>query len=393
MQGNSQVSYIWQDAGCASSYNTGVSLHSHTSLSLETLSFIHGICTEVPMIKQLVDFYDKRCQERSGFALNFEAAHWRPPLVPKMAFDCEAGQIQALGLQALVSITDHDDIQAPLLLRTIPSARHIPVSLEWSVPYGRTSFHMGIHNLPSALALQWMERFKHFTAAPDETALPGIFAELNALPQVLIILNHPEWDLFKIGEKGHTEELQRFLLNFNDSIHALELNGLRHSRENRKVMKLARTWNQVVISGGDRHGIEPNANINLTNALTFSDFVQEVRVERKSHVLFMQQYARPWGLRLLDSTLDAICDHPHFSPGWQRWDERAFHPDKEGRLRTLADFWAERPCRKAPIALRVVIQAARIFRTPTAGVVMGLLVRAPRKADVVMEQDAVGETA
>ena len=53
-------------------------------------------------------------------------------------------------MPGLVSITDHDDIQAPMLLRSVPSSRHIPVSVEWTVPFGTTAFHLGIHNLPSA---------------------------------------------------------------------------------------------------------------------------------------------------------------------------------------------------------------------------------------------------
>ena len=61
-------------------------------------------------------------------------------------------------LPGLVSITDHDDIQAPMLLRTVPSSRHIPVSVEWTVPFGTTAFHLGIHNLPSATGAAWMER-------------------------------------------------------------------------------------------------------------------------------------------------------------------------------------------------------------------------------------------
>jgi len=36
-----------------------------------------------------------------------------------------------------------------------------------------------------------------------------------------------------------------------------------------------RTVNMLLISGGDRHGVEPNANINLTNAVNFTEFVHE----------------------------------------------------------------------------------------------------------------------
>jgi hypothetical protein len=67
-----------------------------------------------------------------------------------MAYDLESSQIHALGLRALVSLTDHDNIDAPMLLRTVTSARGIPVSTEWSVPFQGTEFHLGVHNLPSA---------------------------------------------------------------------------------------------------------------------------------------------------------------------------------------------------------------------------------------------------
>ena len=74
----------------------------------------------------------------------------------------------------MVSITDHDNINAPMLLRTVPSARQIPVSVEWSAPYGGVQdFHLGIHNLPSARAKQWMRDAGGLHgASPATTALP-----------------------------------------------------------------------------------------------------------------------------------------------------------------------------------------------------------------------------
>ncbi len=258
-----------------------------------------------------------------------------------------------------MSITDHDNIHAPLLLRTISVARRIPFSVEWTVPFGATAFHVGIHNLPSAEAAEWMERFERFTADPNDQQLRRMLRELDAIPQVLIVLNHPMWDLYKIGDRNHAVELERFLGQNNGQIHALELNGLRHARENRQVMEVARRWSQLLISGGDRHGLEPNANINLTNATSFSAFVREVRVERRSHVLFLEQYARPWEQRILESTLDAVSDHPQFSPGWQRWDERAFHPDAAGEMRAMAELW---PRGKAPLVLRLAIRCVRLLR-------------------------------
>lgn len=359
MQPNSTVSYDWKTPSPTHRYRTGVSLHSHTSHSIESLLFIHSMFMESRPLRSLFSYYERVSRDRHNLTLDFVAANWRPPLMPRMAFDLESRQIRDLGLRPLVSITDHDDIQAPLQLRTMPSSRHIPMSLEWSVPFGTTAFHMGVHNLPSATALQWMDRLAQFTAEPDETKLGAILADLHANPHVLVVLNHPLWDLYKIGAKAHGAELDRFLLNHNDVVHALELNGLRHSRENSDVVTLASRWGQLLISGGDRHGMEPNANINLTDATNFNDFVQEIRVERRSHVLFLKQYSRSWGQRIMESTLDAVVDHATFVPGWQKWDERAFHPDAQGVMRPFSELWVKG---KAPRLLRVAIGAVRLLR-------------------------------
>ena len=366
----SQVSHTWQDSEVAAQYKSGVSLHSHTSLSLETLSFVHAMCTTLPLVGRVVDACAKRTKRRRGLTLDFESAHWRPPLVPLMAYQLEHRQIAAKGLRAMVSITDHDDIQAPLLLRTIPIARGIPVSTEWTAPFGATAFHLGIHNLPSADGPRWMQRFKAYTANPDEDQLHAMLQELHAIDQVLIVCNHPIWDLYKIGDKLHMQELERFLTRNNGLMHALELNGLRHARENGQVMVLARRWAQVLISGGDRHGMEANACINLTNARNFTDFVHEIRIERKSHILFMEQYRRPWEHRILDSTIEAISDHPQFSPGWQRWDDRVFHVDCEGVLRPISQLW---PNGRAPRLMQAALAGVRICRLRTMGLVLSML--------------------
>ena len=370
MQPYSQVSHIWQEPDAAAGYTAGVSLHSHTSLSMETLSFVHAMCTTVPMVGRLLDACGRRTERRHGLKLDFESAHWRPPLMPLMAYELEHNQIAAKGLLPMVSITDHDDIQAPLLLRTIPIARGIPVSVEWTAPFGATAFHLGIHNLPSADGAEWMRRFEAYTAAPDEDRLHAMLAELAAIDQVLIVCNHPVWDLYKIGDARHMEELDRFLAQNNSLIHAFELNGLRHARENGRVMSLAKRWGQLLISGGDRHGVEANACINLSNAGNFTDFVREIRVDRRSHVLFMEQYERPWEHRILDSTIEAICDHPQFSPGWQRWDERVFHADQKGVMRPISQLW---PTGRAPRLMLAVLMAVRLCRYRQMGPLMTMM--------------------
>ena len=358
----SQVSSHWREPRAAAAYRTGVSLHSHTSCSEESMTFAHKFLTGLPGAQTMFGRYEKVCEARHGVQVDFVKAFWRPPLLPKMAWDLERRQIRRLGLDALVSITDHDNIKAPMLLRTLPSSRHIPVSVEWTAPFGATEFHLGVHNLPSAEGAEWMQRFGAYTAAPEDGKLLDMLRELDAMPGVLTVFNHPVWDLHKVGEALHRREAQRFLSAAGRTLHALELNGLRHARENRDVSRLAAETGHLLIAGGDRHGLEANACLNLTSARTFTEFVEEIRVDRRSHVLFLEQYKRPWEQRLLESTLDAVTDFPEFMPGWQRWDERAFHADAEGIMRPLSELWASgRP----PLPLRVAIAAVRLGRSRT----------------------------
>jgi hypothetical protein len=134
----------------------------------------------------------------------------------------------------MVSITDHDNIKAPMLLRTVPSARQIPVSVEWSAPYGVQSFHLGVHNLPSARATEWMETLAGLHRQPGDARLTEILAALNAEPNVLVVFNHPMWDLYLIGQEKHEFLVNEFLQKNGNYLHALELNGLRHWDENRE---------------------------------------------------------------------------------------------------------------------------------------------------------------
>jgi hypothetical protein len=188
--------------------------------------------------------------------------------------------------------------------------------------------------------------------------LTGMLAELDELPGVLIVFNHPLWDLYRIGKERHRFLVNDFLAVNGQFCHAIELNGLRDWNENREVATLARQWNQILISGGDRHGVEPNANINLTHATSFTEFVHEVRRERESHVLFMPQYAEPVKHRIMSSTLAAIRNYPDFPEGSQRWDERVYHPDREGTPRQLSEIWNDgRP----PVYLSAIVSAVRLM--------------------------------
>ena len=359
MAGHREVSYLWNEKNAPRGYGTGVSLHSHTNQSRETLDFLANLGKRVDWIRILLDKAETRARANHRIAVDYSKSFWTPPLTPRLAFDLESGQIQKLGLQSLVSLSDHDNIKAPMLLRTVAAARHIPVSVEWSVPYGADqSFHLGIHNLPSESGQAWMETFEDCTENPSDRKVHSILAALHALPNVLIVFNHPAWDLYMIGAARHQALIRQFMLENGEFIHALELNGLRRWQENRQVKAMAREWDKLLISGGDRHGMEPNANINLSNATSFTEFVHEVRYEGKSHVLFMPQYAEPYKHRLLQAALDVVRLHPDFPLGSRRWDDRVFHPDVNGVPRPLSQLW---PDGTAPWYITYSIMVVRLM--------------------------------
>ena len=363
---NSTISYLWRDRKAAIGYKTGVSLHSHTNQSQETLDFLANLGNQYGWMRPLLSRLEQRSQSVHGVRVDYAASYWTPPMTPKLAFDLETQQIEKLDVAPMVSITDHDNIKAPMLLRTVPSARQIPVSVEWSAPYGGVqSFHLGVHNLPSSRAAEWMAKLEDYTAHPSPARLTEILVALNDEPNVLVVFNHPIWDLYMIGKEKHEFLVNEFLQKNGAWLHALELNGLRHWDENRAVRRLAAQWNMLLISGGDRHGVEPNANINLTQATSFTEFVHEVRRERISNVLFMPQYAEPWKHRILQSTLDAIRSYPDFPQGSRQWDERVYHPDANGIIRPLREIW---PGGRAPRVFGWVIAMVQMLGAgPVAG--------------------------
>jgi hypothetical protein len=354
----SSISYLWSDKDACAGFRTGISLHSHTNQSQETLDFLANLGSQFPVIRPLMARYERRAEQLHGIRVNYAASYWTPPMTPKLAFDLESRQIEKLNLAPMVSITDHDNIKAPMLLRTIPSARRIPVSVEWSAPYGGVqSFHLGVHNLPSAKAAHWMQTLAEYTAHPSDASLTEILSALDKEPGVLVVFNHPMWDLYLVGKEKHQFLVNEFLQKNGAFLHALELNGLRDWDENRAVRRLAERWNMLLIAGGDRHGVEPNATLNLTNATSFTEFVHEIRRAKQSNVLFLPQYAEPWKHRILQSTIDAVRHYPEFPAGSRTWDERVYHPDAQGVMRPVCELW---PKGAMPRAFAAVIGAVQL---------------------------------
>src|SRR5258707_220226 len=95
--------------------------------------------------------------------------------------------LNLLGLRPLVSLTDHDSLEACAELHAI--GIDVPYSLEWTVPYHGTVFHIGVHNLPPDQARGFEAAMAIATASPTRESVAELLAEMHALPDVLLVLN------------------------------------------------------------------------------------------------------------------------------------------------------------------------------------------------------------
>jgi len=315
--GKTTFQFFWKDRSVHPEFRAGVSLHSHTMYSEESLYFVPEYVGNVPIIRHFLDE-----------AVNWPRAFWTPPLTARQAHRLEEKQIQRnFQLPALVSLTDHDNIRAGSMLRLLERFSSAPISTEWTMPVGSTFFHLGVHNLPPADANKIMAELAAFTDSPDAEQLEDKLAMLTSYPDVLLILNHPLWDEKGVGIANHRQVLGELLNRYGlKYIHGLELNGLRAWAENQGVIELSRESGLPLVSGGDRHGREPNAILNLTRGTTLPEFIHEVRYDRMSHVVFMPQYQEALNLRFFQTVLDALREHPEAAVQGRRfWVDRVFY--------------------------------------------------------------------
>jgi hypothetical protein len=86
----------------------------------------------------------------------------------------ERGSIEELGLEAFVSLFDHDNIEAPMHLRVLQESKDIPISVEWTVPFGDAVLHLGVHNLPVREACPIMRTMAEVTVRKKGSDLDGV---------------------------------------------------------------------------------------------------------------------------------------------------------------------------------------------------------------------------
>lgn len=322
------------------SFRTGVSLHSHTLHSKESLDFIYKIAVRVPALGCFLKRGELQYERHHGHPLDLRNGWWTPPLGPAEALRVESEQIAQYGLQPLVSLTDHDDVEAPISLVAVDPARDIPVSTEWSVPFGSGFFHLGVHNLPPRDARSIMSALAAYTEKPVESSLIGILSWLNGLSGSLIVFNHPMWDEKGLGEDIHRANARRFMSTYGKYLHALEVNGLRPWHENRLTIQMASHYEKPVVSGGDRHALEPNVVLNLSNAGSFLEFSQEVR-EGKSDVLVTNQYRQSHNGRILRNIVETLQPFNDHGCGWHEWTDRAFYRFPDGKVLSFRQIWGD----------------------------------------------------
>jgi hypothetical protein len=342
----------------ARSFQTGVSLHSHTLHSREPLSFLYRLAERIGPLCGALKRSEAQFRGKDGSQLDLSRAWWTPPAGPHEAWTLERNHIERrFGLAALVSLTDHDDIDAPLKLRVLGECRHVPVSVEWTVPYGPTFFHLGVHNIAPQAARSTFAELQRLTAAPKPQAIAAMLGALASDPGTLIVFNHPAWDEHGIGQARHVELATEFLSAHSECVHAVELNGLRPWKENRVAWRMAQEMDKPIVAGGDRHALEPNTLLDLTTAGCFPQFVEQVR-SGWSDVLVTNQYREPLALRILQSVQETLQDYETHACGWRRWRDRVFYQCDDGVVRPLMSLVPER----IPAALQFLVGAVSVIR-------------------------------
>jgi hypothetical protein len=361
-----------------STARTGVSLHCHTEHSKEMLDFIPHYAEKLPIIAQFWRKERDKYLKKEGKGIDFSTAYWSPPLTGMGVYEIEKRQIEDAGLVPIVSLTDHDSIHANVEVNQVERA---PISLEWTVPFEYGFFHVGVHNLPADRATELTATLLDYTFNKENhnsARLTEMFAMLNEIPTALVILNHPLWDIEIVGAERHTSLLKNFVREHGRWIHAFEINGFRSWSENKAVIEMAEALGIPVATGGDRHGCKPNTVINLTNATTFEEFVDEIREGRRSEVVLMPEYEHPLHSRQLQSFSEILKFYPDFVEHRRRWFDRVFFDigDGKGIVPLSAHGWK----RGGPQWLRAAIWTLGFLGSPTMRPVFRL---ARKRADRV----------
>lgn len=344
---------------------TGVSLHCHTLHSKELLDFVPYYASRIPIASYFWNRHIRHSEKQYGSTPDFSKGYWTPPLTGLEVFNSERDHLARLGLEAIVSITDHDSINANLEIRSDIDSGRSPISMEWTVPFEEGFFHVGVHNLPAESAetiTAELLDYTHRKGRPDNTRLHELFELLNQFPDVLIVLNHPIWDIEMVGQHAHERVLEKFVAEHAKWIHAIEINGFRSWAENVAAAELATSLGLPLVSGGDRHCLQHNTMINVTNAKDFAEFAGEIRQDHHSEIVVMPEYSDPLPCRQLRSISQILGTYSHFPESRRSWSDRVYLDYNDGGgLKTLSEHWnGEIPKWTYPAFLALALLSHRV---------------------------------
>ncbi len=331
--------YRWRKGGdpetLRTRFSTGVSLHGHTWHSHENLAFVPNAVQKMYFLPILLRWAEGRYTQKWKDRFDYSRGYWTSPVSPAAAVRLESRQIEELGLAPLLSLTDHDTMDASRELHSHP------VSIEWTAPYEGAVFHIGVHNIPRHERDAVRIALAAYTAKPDPRSLADILADLASFPDALIVFKHPLSDQGRIGFEIHESRVREFLRHHRQWLHALETNAMQPWRMNRRVAAMAAAAGLPIVAGGDRPGFEPNGVLNLTRARTFAEFVHELRHDARSAVLFMPQTQRPLALRYAENVKTLMDEYPELG-GREHWYDRIFYECPDGVTRSFNEMIGHR---------------------------------------------------
>ena len=71
----STISYLWRDPHASRGFRTGVSLHSHTNQSTETLDFLANFGNQFPVLRPFLSRMERRSESEYGIRIDYARAY------------------------------------------------------------------------------------------------------------------------------------------------------------------------------------------------------------------------------------------------------------------------------------------------------------------------------
>ena len=125
---------------------------------------------------------------------------------------------------------------------------------------GRARFFIGREQSAAAASPGNYARTCGVHGAPEPAATACVARLVARHGRHVLVFNHALWDEKAVGRDRHDAACRELRKQGKGYLQLIELNGLRPRQENEAARALAEAHQLPAISGGDRHGIEPNAN-------------------------------------------------------------------------------------------------------------------------------------